>query len=348
MGYLPDLSIETWTLIVIFLTLIAIYGYAPYGLFKKLGIRGPKPMPFIGTFLGYTKGIHNFDTECYQKYGKMWGLYDGRQPIIATMDTAMIKAVLVKECYSVFTNRRNRVDFMQLMVDSQSSKNKDDASSNKGLTDHEILSQAMIFIIAGYETSSSTLGFVAYTLATHPEIQKILQEEIDETLPEKDRPTYEAAMQMEYLEMVINETMRLYPIANRLERMAKSSVEINGVTIPKGTVIMVPIYTLHRDPDLWSEPEAFKPERFRKENKANIDPYAFLPFGAGPRNCIGMRFALLMMKLALVEILQNFSFVTCKETDIPMELGVDELTTPKNPIKLKLVSRATVADSPSS
>ncbi|KAK5863672.1 hypothetical protein PBY51_000685 [Eleginops maclovinus] len=508
MGYFPDLSIETWTLIVFFLTLIAVYGYAPYGLFKKLGIRGPKPMPFIGTFLGYRKGVHNFDTECYQKYGKMWGLYDGRQPIIATMDTAIIKTVLVKECYSVFTNRRDiglngplrdavsiaedeqwkrirsvlspsftsgrlkemytimlhhssnlikslhkkveaeevidvkdvfgpysmdvvtstafsvdidsinhpadpfvsnikrmvkfnflnpllvlvvlfpflggilekmdvsffpaevlsffynflasiksdrsnkdhkkRVDFMQLMVDSQTSKNKDNTSSNKGLTDHEILSQAMIFIFAGYETSSSTLGFVAYTLATHPHTQKILQEEIDETFPEKGRPTYEAVMQMEYLEMVINEAMRLYPIANRLERMSKSSVEINGVTIPKGTVIMVPIYTLHRDPDLWSEPEAFKPERFSKENKGNIDPYAFLPFGAGPRNCIGMRFALLMMKLALVEILQNFSFVTCKETDIPMELGVDGFTTPKNPIKLKLERRATDAGSPSS
>ncbi|KAL3044128.1 hypothetical protein OYC64_003878 [Pagothenia borchgrevinki] len=142
---------------------------------------------------------------------------------------------------------KNRVDFMQLMVDSQSSKNKDDASSNKGLTDHEILSQAMIFIFAGYETSSSTLGL--------------------------DRPIYEAVMQIEYLEMVINEAMRLYPIANRLERMAKSSVEINGVTILKGTVIMVPIYTLHRDPDLGSEPEAFKPERFSKENKANTVPW---------------------------------------------------------------------------
>ncbi len=155
-------------------------------------------------------------------------------------------------------------------------------------------------------------------------------------------------MQMEYLDMVVNETMRLYPIANRIERISKASVEVNGVTIPKGTVVMVPTYALHRDPDLWSEPEAFKPERystglmqikvrmnpnvitwrnqlkifvnvsfrFSKENKDNIDPYAFLPFGAGPRNCIGMRFALLMMKLALVEILQNFSFVTCKETDV--------------------------------
>ena len=218
----------------------------------------------------------------------------------------------------------------------------------KGLTDNEILSQAMIFIFAGYETSSSTLGFVAYNLATHPQIQKILQEEIDETFPEKSQPTYEALMQMEYLDMVVNEAMRLFPIANRLERVAKTSVEMNGVSIPKGTVVMIPVYTLHRDAALWPEPDAFKPERFSKENKDNIDPYAFLPFGAGPRNCIGMRFAALMMKLAIVQILQKFSFVTCKETDIPLELGTDGFTTPKNPIKLKLEPRTTVADSPSS
>lgn len=69
-------------------------------------------------------------------------------------------------------------------------------------------------------------------------------------------------MQMEYLDMVVNETMRLYPIANRLERMSKANVEICGVTIPKDTIVMVPVYTLHRDPDLWPEPEAFKPERY--------------------------------------------------------------------------------------
>lgn len=495
---------------VLILLLILRYGYAPYGFFKKLGIPGPKPLPFIGTFLEYARGVHNVDTECYQKYGRLWGIYDGRQPLLAVMDTAMIKTVFVKECYSVFTNRRNfslngplrdavsevederwkrirsilspsftsgrlkemypimlqhssnlikslqkkveadevievkevfgpysmdvvtstafsvdidsinhpsdpfvvnikrmvkfnflnpllvlvvlfpflgpildkmnvsffptevgdffcnflktiksdrnknehkqnRVDFMQLMVDCQISEDeKDNTSPEKGLTDPEILSQAMIFIFAGYETSSSTLCFIAYNLATHPHIQKILQDEIDETFPEKGKPTYDSVMQMEYLNMVVNESMRLYPIANRLERMAKASVEVNGVTIPKGTLVMVPVYTLHRDPALWSEPEAFKPERFSKENKDNIDPYAFLPFGTGPRNCIGMRFALLMMKLALVEILQNFSFVTCKETVIPLELGNDAFTTPKNPIKLKLKPRETAADSPSS
>ncbi|CAJ1085077.1 cytochrome P450 3A40-like [Xyrichtys novacula] len=508
MGWIPDLSVETWTLIAIVITLIVIYGYAPYGFFKKLGIPGPKPLPFIGTFLEYRRGIHIFDTECFQKYGKVWGLYDGRQPVLAVMDTAMIKMILVKECYSIFTNRRDfglngplrdavsivedeewkrirsilspsftsgrlkemykimmhhsknltkylhkqveadevievkevfgpysmdvvtstafsvdidsinhpsdpfvsnikkmvkfnflnpllvflvlfpflgpifekmdlsffpaavleffytflrrikadrsknehksRVDFMQLMVDAQVSEdNKENTNSEKKgragirLTDNEILSQAMIFIFAGYETSSSTLGFTAHNLATNPDIQKKLQEEIDETFPGKVRPDYEALMQMEYLDMVINESMRLYPIANRLERVSKTSVEVNGITIPKGTTVMVPIYPLQRDPDLWPEPDAFKPERFSKENKDNIDPYSFLPFGAGPRNCIGMRFALLMMKLAMVEILQDFSFVPCKETDIPLELGIDGFTTPKNPIKLKLEPRTT-------
>ncbi|XP_045897674.1 cytochrome P450 3A40-like, partial [Micropterus dolomieu] len=281
-------------------------------------------------------------------------LFPFMRPIFEKMNVSLFPAEVSDYFYNFLkkvksdrkkNEHKNRVDFMQLMVDSQISENKEDTSSQKGLTDHEILSQAMFFIFAGYETSSSSLGFLAYNLATHPQIQKTLQDEIDETFPEKGQPTYEALMQMEYLDMVVNESLRLYPIASRLERVAKASVEVNGVTIPKGTVIMIPVYTLHRDPTLWPEPEKFKPERFRKENKDNIDPYAFLPFGAGPRNCIGMRFALLMMKLAIVEILQKFSFVTCKETHVPMELASEGFLLPKNPIKLKLEPRTTVADS---
>uniref|UniRef100_A0A8C7G2T9 Cytochrome P450 3A n=1 Tax=Oncorhynchus kisutch TaxID=8019 RepID=A0A8C7G2T9_ONCKI len=443
------------------------YGYAPYGFFKKLGIQGPKPLPFIGTFLEYKRGLFIFDNACYQKYGDVWGLFDGRLPIMGVMDTAMIKTILVKECYSVFTNRRDfglngelhdavttveddewkrirstlspsftsgrlkdmfmimtqhsrnlvkflqkkvdtdevlevkeifgaysmdvvassafsvdidsinqpndplvvnvkkllkfnllnpllilvvlfpfmrpllemcnvsflpagamkffysflrkikaersknvhntRVDLMQLMVDSQIPQ------------DHrskEILSQALTYIFGGYETSSSTLGFLSYNLATNPDVQAALQDEIDQIFPDKAPPTYEGLMQMEYLDMVINETLRVYPIISRLERVAKATVEVNGVTIPKGTVVMIPIMVLHHHPTHWPKPEVFRPERFSKGNRENIDPYTFLTFGMGPRNCIGMRFALQTIKLVTVEILQRFSFVTCKETEV--------------------------------
>ncbi|KAF0036208.1 hypothetical protein F2P81_011520 [Scophthalmus maximus] len=419
MGYLPDLSIETWSLLATVVALIALYGYAPYGFFKKIGIPGPTPLPFIGTFLEYRrmytimmKHSSNLIQSLHKKVEsdevievkEVFGpysmdvvtstafsvdidsinhpsdpfvtnikrmvkfnflnpllvlvvLFPFLKPLFDKTDVSLFPADVTDFFYKFLqmiksdrnkNDHKNRVDFMQLMVDSQvSENNKVDNSSQKGLSDHEILSQAMFFIFAGYETSSSSLCFSAYNLATHPDIQKTLQREIDETFPDKGRPTYEALMQMEYLDMVVNESQRLYPIANRLERMTKASVEVNGVIIPKGTVVMIPVYTLHRDPALWPEPEAFKPERFSKENKDNMDPYAYLPFGAGPRNCIGMRFALLSMKLALVEILQNFSFVTCNETQIPLELSNDGFTSPKDPIKLKLEPRGSAADCPS-
>ncbi|XP_005750270.1 cytochrome P450 3A40-like [Pundamilia nyererei] len=235
------------------------------------------------------------------------------------------------------SKQKTRVDFLQLMIDSQQNNN---SKQDKGLTDHEILSQAMIFLFAGYETTSSSLTFLSYNLATNPQVMKKLQEEVDATFPNKAPIQYQELMQMEYLDCVINESLRLFPIASRLERVAKASVEINGFVIPKGMVVVVPTWPMHRDPEIWPEPEKFKPERFSKENKETIDPYSYMPFGAGPRNCIGMRFALVVMKLAIVEILQRYSFSVCKETEIPFELDIQGLLQPKRPIKLKLVPRS--------
>ncbi|XP_061770171.1 cytochrome P450 3A30-like isoform X4 [Nerophis ophidion] len=233
------------------------------------------------------------------------------------------------------SEQSSRVDFLQLMIDSQRS-----AGGDKGLSDHEILSQAMIFIFAGYETSSSTLGFLAYNLATNPHVMKRLQEEVDATFPKQGPVQYQELMQMDYLDSVINESLRLYPILPRLDRVAKATMEINGQVIHKGMVVMVPVWCLHRDPEYWPQPEEFKPERFSRENKASIDPYTYMPFGMGPRNCIGMRFALLTMKLALVEILQRYSFCVCEETQVPIELDLSGLLSPKLPLLLKLEPRS--------
>ncbi|XP_048465696.1 cytochrome P450 3A21-like, partial [Rhincodon typus] len=83
------------------------YSVLPFGLFKRIGVPGPRPLPFIGTFLHYRKGMFGFDTECYKKYGKIWGIYDGRLPILSILDLDLIKTIFVKECYTLFTNRRD-------------------------------------------------------------------------------------------------------------------------------------------------------------------------------------------------------------------------------------------------
>ncbi|KAK2503263.1 hypothetical protein MC885_012724 [Smutsia gigantea] len=154
--------------------------------------------------------------------------------------------------------QKHRVDLLQLMINSQNSKEMD---GHKALTDMEVLAQSIIFIFALYVTTSSVLSFVMYLLATHPDVQQKLQEEIVATFPNKTLPTYDALVQMEYLDMVVNESLRLFPIVGRLERVCKKDVEIKGVLIPKGTVVMVPVFILQKDPELWPEPEEFRPER---------------------------------------------------------------------------------------
>ncbi|XP_072609190.1 cytochrome P450 3A12-like isoform X2 [Vulpes vulpes] len=232
--------------------------------------------------------------------------------------------------------QKHRVDFLQLMINSQNSK---EMNTHKALSDLELVAQSIIFVVAGYETTSTSLCLLMYELATHPDVQQKLQKEIDATFPNKAAPTYDTLVQMEYLDMVLNESLRLYPITGRLVRVCKKDVEIGGVFIPKGTVVMVPTFTLHQDPDIWPEPEKFQPERFSKKNKDNINPYTYLPFGTGPRNCLGMRFAIMNMKLALIKVLQNFSFKPCKETQIPLKLSSQGLIQPEEPIVLNVEPR---------
>ena len=118
------------------------------------------------------------------------------------------------------------------------------------------------------------------------------------------------------MEMVIDETLRMYPPAARLDRVASNDYEYEGIKIKKGQVIGVPIYAIHHDPTIYPNPEQFDPNRFSEENKKSRESVAYLPFGAGPRNCIGMRFAVIEIKLLLASILSKYRFITCDKTPV--------------------------------
>ncbi|XP_064893959.1 thromboxane-A synthase isoform X8 [Columba livia] len=152
-------------------------------------------------------------------------------------------------------------------------------------------------------------------------------------------PDYQNVQELSYLDMVIAETLRMYPPAFRFTREAAKDCIVLGQHIPAGAVIETAVGHLHHNPELWPEPEKFIPERFTEEAKKERHPFAYLPFGAGPRGCIGMKMGLLETKMTLLRILQKFRFKTCPETEIPLQLKSKATLGPKNGVYIMLESR---------
>jgi len=229
--------------------------------------------------------------------------------------------------------KKTKVDFLQLMMNAHkedndeepgkdfwTSEDKSEPTKLKGLTHEEILAQGFLFFLAGFESTANTLSLLGYSLATHPECQEKLIKEIDKVMKDQKEITYDIVQSMPYLDMYLSETLRLYPAGARADRVCSKDTTINGIFIPKGIKVVLPIYVLHMDPDVWPNPTEFNPERFTAEAKEARNPYYYMPFGVGPRNCVGMRLALTELKMAAVAILQKLKFITCPETQIPLKL----------------------------
>ncbi|KAL2093806.1 hypothetical protein ACEWY4_011118 [Coilia grayii] len=209
------------------------------------------------------------------------------------------------------------------------------------MTEDEIVGQAFIFLLAGYETSSNTLAFTCYLLALHPHCQHKLQEEVDDFFSRHDSPDYCNVQELKYMDMVVSEALRMYPPGFRYARTVEEDCVVNGQFLPKGATLEIPAAYLHYDPEHWPEPEKFIPERFTAEAKANRHPFVYLPFGAGPRSCVGMRLAQLEMKMALVLILQRFTVEACSDTKVPLEVKSNSTLGPKNGIWVRITKRET-------
>ncbi|XP_071581356.1 probable cytochrome P450 6a13 isoform X2 [Temnothorax nylanderi] len=215
------------------------------------------------------------------------------------------------------TNNITRHDFVDVLREL---KKHPDKLGDIDLTDSLIAAQAFVFFAAGFETSSTTISNALYELALNQIVQDNLREEIDEVYKKHGRDlTYDNIKKMDYLDKVFKETLRKYPPATLLRRESMSSYTFDGinVSIPKSQKVWIPIYAIQRDPDIYPKPDVFDPERFDEETVRSRHPMAYLPFGDGPRNCIGARFAVYQSKVGLVKILQNYKVETCEKTPIP-------------------------------
>jgi len=236
-----------------------------------------------------------------------------------------------------------RNDFIQLMLEAREDKLKieedeldnfeknaqingnsglGEASSADILDDIGIVANCVLFILAGFDTTQSLLLYLAYALALNQDVQDKLRTEIEAQLEENDGEfTYDSLQKMAYLDKVIQETLRYYPPAGMTDRSVTMDYKVPGTNyiLKKGSAIQIAINGLHHDPEYFPNPEKFDPERFSPENKAKINQYAYLPFGSGPRNCIGMRFALTEVKVAIVHLIHNFKIEPSKKTLIPMK-----------------------------
>jgi len=184
----------------------------------------------------------------------------------------------------------------------------------------KVVSQAGQFYAAGFETVSATLSFTLYELCVNKGIQTKLRSEIKNAVQEHGGFTYEAVQDMKYMHMIVCETLRKYPVLPFLDRMCMEDYKIpdSDLVIEKGTPVFIPMFGLHYDKDYFPNPEKFDPERFSEENKTSLPPFAYIPFGEGPRVCIGERFGLMVVKLGLVHILSEYEIEKNADTPVPL------------------------------
>jgi cytochrome P450 len=196
-----------------------------------------------------------------------------------------------------------------------------DDTSGAGMSERQLRDEVITFIGAGAETSAHALSWTWYLLAHHPEVTHRMHTELDTVLSGRT-PTQQDLLHLPYSRMVLAEALRLYPPSVVLPRQANAPDEISGYAIPQDAVVVISQYVTHRHPEFWSAPEQFQPERFTPEQEIHRHRCAYIPFGAGPRRCIGESFALLEMHLVLATIAQAYTLQVMPEHPVIPEVAV--------------------------
>lgn len=222
-----------------------------------------------------------------------------------------------------------RPDMLQHLLDVQ--KNN---KTEKPFTTKSVISNAFSFYFGGYDSVASQVCLIIHNLLANPECLTRVQEEIDEVLERtKGQVTYDDIRSMEYLDAAVNEALRLHPVAIFLDRQCSQDFELppavpggKPFTVKKGTNLWIPSHAIQTDPNYFDNPDQFDPERFLQDGKRILGSGTYMPFGIGPRICIGLRFALTEMKVLIFYILARCDVKPCSKTQIPLKMSVNVLT----------------------
>ncbi|XP_029200943.2 cytochrome P450 4V2-like isoform X1 [Acropora millepora] len=226
--------------------------------------------------------------------------------------------------------RKKRLAFLDLLLE---------AYGNGEISREGVQEEVDTFMFEGHDTTAAAITWALYLLARHPEVQRKADEEVDNFFAHHPETlTVGDLKEFRYLDCVIKEAQRLFPSVPVLGRTVTEDYNFNGYTAPKGTTVVTAIVALHRNPEVWPAPLQFDPDRFLPENSQGRHPFAFIPFSAGPRNCIGQRFALLEVKIVLSYILHNFVIDSTQTID-ELHTCSEIVTRPKEGIFVTLAKR---------
>jgi cytochrome P450 len=211
-----------------------------------------------------------------------------------------------------------------------------DKESGAPMSERELIDEVFTLIVAGHETTASGLNWTWYLLSQHPQVEARLHAEID-AAPQFAVPSLQQMEALTYTQQVVDETLRLYPPGWVLSRRTIEADVLGGFPVPAGTNVLLPLYLLHRHPKFWREPEQFSPERFAPEHEAQRPRFAYMPFAAGPRHCIGETFALYEMLVHLYKVARRYRLVYVPER--PLELEAQINLRSRYPLHMRLEAR---------
>ena len=259
-----------------------------------------------------TSGQRYIDKQLRNPLAKYWLAINGQTKKF-DRDKKYLDDLLLATAAKRRASGEKKDDLLQMLMDSTYE------DSNEFMSERQLLDELFTIFAAGHETSSNSLTWIMYLLNQYPETVEKMNAEIKSIAGDK-LPDFKQLKEMNYLQQIIDEGMRIHPAVWLISRQAIADDEFQGLKINSGDIINLCIYSLHHNPDIYDEPEKFNPSRFTHKEKKKLEKdFAFFPFGGGPRRCIGSMFAIMEIQLILTGLFQRFSFKHYENQKVEME-----------------------------